>query len=290
MHLFPSSYICTECTQVYLEQFTERNPETSWLTSSYGVNRESHTKTPRESWDTPGHKPHTQHRAIQPGGKPQLPASLWEWRIRNTHLVPPLLQLPPEWWPPKHLARKSPRRASRCALRHSAVSNSLQHHGLQPTRLLYPQSFPRKNIGTGCHFLLQGIFRRPRNWILVLESPVLAGRFFTTVPPGEPQLLHSGVSCYFYKEVVLKTRALATFIVTRLGTERAGKHYHLPGFPWKGCDCNFTSCCRRVQLLMSKHLHTVLHVSLLRDQGSEWALSCLLPKAPSNNKVKLPVC
>ena len=147
MHLFPSSYICTECTQVYLEQFTERNPETSWLTSSHGVNRESHTKTPRESWDTPGHKPHTQHRAIQPGGKPQLPASLWEWRIRNTHLVPPLLQLPPEWWPPKHLARKSPRRASRCALRHSAVSNSLQHHGLQPTRLLYPQSFPRKNIG-----------------------------------------------------------------------------------------------------------------------------------------------
>lgn len=40
---------------------------------------------------------------------------------------------------------------------------------------------------------------------------------------------------------------------------------------------------------MSMHLHTVLHVSLLRDQGSEWALSCLLPKAPSNSKAKLPV-
>ena len=27
-------------------------------------------------------------------------------------------------------------------------------HGLQPTRLLYPQDFPGKNTGMGCHFLL----------------------------------------------------------------------------------------------------------------------------------------
>ena len=108
---------------------------------------------------------------------------------------------------------------------------------------------------------------------------------------GSPNSCIQESHAIFTKKWFLKgTRALATFIVTRLGTERAGKHYHLPGFPWKGCDCNFTSCCRRVQLLMSMHLHTVLHVSLLRDQGSEWALSCLLPKAPSNNKAKVPVC
>ena len=41
---------------------------------------------------------------------------------------------------------------------HSVMSNSLQHHGLQPSRLLCPQDFPGKNTGVGCHFLLQRIF------------------------------------------------------------------------------------------------------------------------------------
>ena len=41
---------------------------------------------------------------------------------------------------------------------HSVLSNFLQPHGLQPTRLLCPQGSPGKNIGMGCHSLLQGIF------------------------------------------------------------------------------------------------------------------------------------
>ena len=41
---------------------------------------------------------------------------------------------------------------------HSVVLNSLQTHGLQPTRLLCPWDFPGKDTGVGCHFLLQGIF------------------------------------------------------------------------------------------------------------------------------------
>ena len=40
----------------------------------------------------------------------------------------------------------------------SVVANSLQPHGLQPTRLLCPWYFPDKDTGVGCHFLLQGIF------------------------------------------------------------------------------------------------------------------------------------
>ena len=43
-------------------------------------------------------------------------------------------------------------------LRGSGVSDSLQPHGLQPTRLLCPWDFPGKNTRAGCHFLLQGIF------------------------------------------------------------------------------------------------------------------------------------
>ena len=40
----------------------------------------------------------------------------------------------------------------------SVMSNSVQHHGLWPTRPLCPLDFPGKNTGVGCHFLLQGIF------------------------------------------------------------------------------------------------------------------------------------
>ena len=41
----------------------------------------------------------------------------------------------------------------------SVVFNSLQPHGLQPTRLLYVWNSPGKNTGVGCHALLQGIFQ-----------------------------------------------------------------------------------------------------------------------------------
>ena len=37
----------------------------------------------------------------------------------------------------------------------SVVSDSVQPHRWQPTRLLYPWDSPSKNIGVGCHFLLQ---------------------------------------------------------------------------------------------------------------------------------------
>ena len=42
----------------------------------------------------------------------------------------------------------------------SVVSDSLQPHGLQPTRLLHPQDSPGKNTGVGFHFFLQlsGVF------------------------------------------------------------------------------------------------------------------------------------
>ena len=41
---------------------------------------------------------------------------------------------------------------------YSVLSDSLQPHRLQPTRLLCPWDFPGKNTRVGCHFLLQEIF------------------------------------------------------------------------------------------------------------------------------------
>ena len=45
-----------------------------------------------------------------------------------------------------------------CVLSHSVMFDSLQPHGLLPTRLLCPLDFPGKNTGVGCHFLPQGTF------------------------------------------------------------------------------------------------------------------------------------
>ena len=45
-----------------------------------------------------------------------------------------------------------------CLLSCSVVSSSLQLHGLQPAKLLCPWNFAGKNMGVGCHFLLQEIF------------------------------------------------------------------------------------------------------------------------------------
>ena len=41
---------------------------------------------------------------------------------------------------------------------HSVVSDSLQPHGLGPTRLLCAWDFSGKNTGVGCHFLFLEIF------------------------------------------------------------------------------------------------------------------------------------
>ena len=68
-------------------------------------------------------------------------------------------------------------------LKHSAMSDSLQPHGLQSKRLLCPWSFPGKNTGVGCHALLQGIFLTQGSNLHLLC--LLARRFFTRVTPGK---------------------------------------------------------------------------------------------------------
>ena len=65
-------------------------------------------------------------------------------------------------------------------LSHSVMSDSLQLHGLQPTRLLCLWDFPGKNTGVGCHFLLQGIYLTQGSNLSLLI--LLHYGFFTTVP------------------------------------------------------------------------------------------------------------
>ena len=56
---------------------------------------------------------------------------------------------------------------------------------------LLTMEFSSKNIGVGCHFLLQRIFLAQGSSPV---SPALAGRFFTTAPPGDPHYDHHMVS------------------------------------------------------------------------------------------------
>ena len=52
-------------------------------------------------------------------------------------------------------------------------------------RLLCPWDFPGKNIGVGCHLLLQGIFPTQGIEPASLASPVLAGGFLSTITTWE---------------------------------------------------------------------------------------------------------
>ena len=45
-----------------------------------------------------------------------------------------------------------------CVLSGSVMSDSVQSHGLELSKLLCPWDFPGKDTEVGCHFLLQGIF------------------------------------------------------------------------------------------------------------------------------------
>ena len=83
-----------------------------------------------------------------------------------------------------------------CVRACSVVSDSLQPHGLWPTRLLCPWDFPGKNTGVGCHFLLQGIFPTQGSNLCHLH---LLHWQVGSLPPGKPLLF-----------LILKKKSLKT--------------------------------------------------------------------------------
>ena len=64
----------------------------------------------------------------------------------------------------------------------SNLFDSLQPHGLQPIKLLYPWNFPGKFIGMGFHFLLQRIFLTQDSYLGLegLSVSCITGIFLTT--------------------------------------------------------------------------------------------------------------
>ena len=67
-----------------------------------------------------------------------------------------------------------------CVLSHFGHVNSLQAHGLWPSRLLCPWDSPGKNTGVGCQALLQRIFQTQGLKPLLLNVLHWQGGFFIT--------------------------------------------------------------------------------------------------------------
>ena len=63
------------------------------------------------------------------------------------------------------------------------MSDSSQLHGLQPTRLLHPWDFPGKNIGVGCHCLLNKEDQIRMHVIRNFGEPLAFPCFFSSETP-----------------------------------------------------------------------------------------------------------
>ena len=101
---------------------------------------------------------------------------------------------------------------------HLVVSNSLQSHGLEPTRLLYPWNSPGKNIGLGCHSLLQGTF-------LIQGSKVGSPALQAGSLPSEPTGKSNNLISFFFFLVVAYHLSLCSIHVAS-GREECG---HMSG-------------------------------------------------------------
>ena len=67
-----------------------------------------------------------------------------------------------------------------------------------PARILCPWKFPGKNIGVGCHFLLQGIFLTQGSNPSLLCLLHWQEDSLPLVPPGKPILIYKYIYKYFY--------------------------------------------------------------------------------------------
>ena len=87
----------------------------------------------------------------------------------------------------------------------SATTDSLQPHGLKPTRLHCSWDFPGKDTGMGCHFLLQGIFLTQGSNPCLFHLLHWQVDSLPPVPPKKPQAsCNDGYCCGLWGRIVGK--------------------------------------------------------------------------------------
>ena len=106
-----------------------------------------------------------------------------------------------------------------CCYVASVISESVQPHRWQPTRLPHPWDSPGKNTGVGCHFLLQCMKVKNESevakWCLTLMTPWTAAHqappsmgfsrqeYWSGVPLPSPRLLPKRLSQIFHNQVCI---------------------------------------------------------------------------------------
>ena len=96
----------------------------------------------------------------------------------------------------------------------SVVSDSVQPHRRQPTRLPHPWESPGKNTGVGCHFLLQHMEVKSESEV-VQSCPTLSDPMDCSLPGSsihgicQPRVLEWGNSL---SKVQMYNRALLTLV------------------------------------------------------------------------------
>ena len=79
-----------------------------------------------------------------------------------------------------------------CVFVHSVMSDSLQPHGLEPTRLV-SMEFPRQKYWSWLPFPSPGDLPDPGIESASLVSHALAGEFFTAELPGKPFVYQTSI-------------------------------------------------------------------------------------------------
>jgi len=85
--------------------------------------------------------------------------TIWATRKNRNSLISYFVTVSPKWDPPPSTGGGAPsdRGVCVCARMLSQSCPTLWPHGLQLARILCQWDFPGRNIGVGCHVLLQGV-------------------------------------------------------------------------------------------------------------------------------------
>ena len=148
--VFTLQYFCLKNFIILMLGWSEVKWSCSVVSNSLRPHGLSHT-TFLHPWDFPG-------KSTGVGGQ-RKKSSLWKWLCPEDSNMKKFKQRLEPSMQIRNTSRNSPSEQKekwKCSC--SIVSNSLWPHGLQPARLLCPWKSSGKNIGVGCHSLLQGIF------------------------------------------------------------------------------------------------------------------------------------
>ena len=178
---------------------------------------------------------------------------------------------------------------------HSVVSDSLQPHGLQPTRLLCPWDFPGKSTGVGCHCLLllsskldiTSLQTTSRLWTflcyaLCLPWTSLVAQMVKNLPAmretwvqslGWEDPLQKGKATHSRVDVIIIDTPHWTFIWNFAGQNTGvGSLSLLQGiFPTQGSNPGLPHCRRVLYQLSHKRSPRILEwVAYSFSSGSSW--------------------